>query len=340
MPASLSPTTRGVVFALLLAGAAHAGDALVARDVDVEAYTEPSTECHDVHVIMARGNNEVAGAATRQTSVVKAICEGRKSCGWEDIEYDNPVDNKYAEACHEGAVNGLKQIRSYGKDCPDSKLVLTGYSQGAHVIGDMLGGGGGTFETMGGGEHMGEDSTEDYVEGLDQDSSPGNQIVAAFLWGDTRHVAGQAYEALDGGDFKGWYPRNETELKSLNKWSDILRSWCDARDGVCAYDTTATVNYTYHWNYLELYSQDAADWLSIKLGEKENTTATATPSSSSSSSSATATSSSSSTSGAAESTSTSTADSDSNSESGAWRAESAPIASLVAVVGLMAAFFM
>ena len=120
-------------------------------------------------------------------------------------------------------------------------------------------------------------------------------VVAAFLWGDTRHVAGQAYEALDGGDFEGWYPRNETEIESLNKWSDILRSWCDARDGVCAYDTTATVNYTYHWNYLDLYSQDAADWLSVKLGEKENTTATATASSSSSS--ATKTSSSSSTGG-------------------------------------------
>ncbi|KAH8778628.1 Alpha/Beta hydrolase protein [Diaporthe sp. PMI_573] len=280
--------------ALVLAGAVHARDAVVARD-DTDAYTEPSTNCHDIHIFMARGNNEVAGASTRQTSVVQAICDGRKSCGWEDIDYDNPTDNKYAEACYEGAVNGLKQIRSYGEDCPDSKLVLTGYSQGAHVIGDMLGGGGGTFETMGGGEHMGEDSTEEYVEGLDQNSSPGDQIVAAFLWGDTRHVAGQAYEALDGGDFEGWYPRNETEIESLNKWSDILRSWCDARDGVCAYDTTATVNYTYHWNYLDLYSQDAADWLSIKLGEKENTTATATASSSSSS--ATATSSSSSTGG-------------------------------------------
>lgn len=42
---------------------------------------------------------------------------------------------------------------------------------------------------------------------------------------------------------------------------------------------------------------------------------------------------------AADSTSTSTSTSDSNSESGAWRAQGAPIASLVAVVGLMAAFF-
>lgn len=324
MPSSLSSTTRGVISALVLASAVHAKDTLIARD-DSVVYTEPSTDCHDMHIFLARGNNEVAGASTRQTSVVQAVCDGRKSCGWEDIDYDNPLDNKYAEACHDGAVNGLKQIRSYGEDCPDSKLVLTGYSQGAHVIGDMLGGGGGTFETMGGGEHMGENSTEEYVEGLDQDSSPGNQskstflaavellrfaslrekhlmgtreylltisptVVAAFLWGDTRHVAGQAYEALDGGDFEGWYPRNKTELESLNKWSDILRSWCDARDGVCAYDTTATVNYTYHWNYLDLYSNDAADWLSIKLGEKENTTATATASSSSSKATASSTS--------------------------------------------------
>lgn len=158
---------------------------------------------------------------------------------------------------------------------------------------------------------------------------------------------------MDGGDFEGWYPRNKTELDSLNKWSEILRSWCDARDGVCAHDTTATVNYTYHWNYLDLYSTDAADWLSIKLGEKENTTATATASSSSSKATASSTSTGdgesilahkaslrktdSNVQPAADSTSTSAADSD--SESGAWRAQSAPIASLVAVVGLMAAFF-
>lgn len=180
MPSSFSPTTRGVISALVLASAVHAQDTLVARD-DSDKYTEPSTDCHDIHIFLARGNNEVAGATTRQTSVVQAVCDGRKSCGWEDIDYDNPMDNKYAEACHEGAVNGLKQIRSYGEDCPDSKLVLTGYSQGAHVIGDMLGGGGGTFETMGGGEHMGENSTEEYVEGLDHDSSPGNQGKCTIL---------------------------------------------------------------------------------------------------------------------------------------------------------------
>lgn len=180
MPSSLPSTTRGVISALVLASAVHAKGNFFARD-DSDAYTEPSTDCHDIHIFLARGNNEVAGATTRQTSVVQAVCDGRKSCGWEDIDYDNPMDNKYAEACHQGAVNGLKQIRSYGEDCPDSKLVLTGYSQGAHVVGDMLGGGGGTFETMGGGEHMGENSTEEYVEGLDQDSSPGNQSKYTIL---------------------------------------------------------------------------------------------------------------------------------------------------------------
>lgn len=95
---------------------------------------------------------------------------------------------------------------------------------------------------------------------------------------------------MDSKDFSGWYPRNKTEVESLNKWSDILRAWCDPRDGVCAYDTTETVNYTYHWNYLDLYSTDAAEWLQVKLGEKENTTATATASSSSSKATASSTS--------------------------------------------------
>lgn len=134
-------------------------------------------DCEDVHIFVARGNNEESPG--RQINVTNAICSGRDSCGWEDIAYTNPTNNVYATAVYEGAVNGLAQITAYAATCPTSQFVLTGYSQGAHVIGDILGGGGGVFETLGGGTHQGENATEYDVVGFNRTSGPGTQSKLA-----------------------------------------------------------------------------------------------------------------------------------------------------------------
>lgn len=41
-----------------------------------------------------------------------------------------------------GAASGVAQMTAYAERCPISNLVLSGYSQGANVAGDILGGGG------------------------------------------------------------------------------------------------------------------------------------------------------------------------------------------------------
>lgn len=99
--------------------------------------------CKDVHVFLARGNNEPYPG--RQGKLVGAICSGLASCDYEDVQFYNPLESPYCQSVEEGAANGIKQINAYNKRCPDAKLVLSGYSQGGHVAGDILGGGGGVF---------------------------------------------------------------------------------------------------------------------------------------------------------------------------------------------------
>jgi hypothetical protein len=99
--------------------------------------------CDDVHVFIAKGNNEPYPG--RQGKLVAAICDGIANCDYEDIQFYNPLPAPYCQSVAEGARNGVDQITEYNARCPDTKLVVSGYSQGGQVAGDILGGGGGVL---------------------------------------------------------------------------------------------------------------------------------------------------------------------------------------------------
>lgn len=123
--------------------------------------------CQATHIFLARGwNEEYPG---RQKALVDAICSGVSSneCGYEDIIFDDMQGSVYGDSIHQGARAGKSQVTAYAQDCPDSKLVLTGYSLGAHVVGDMLVGTGGD-STM-------YQTTEPEVDGFESaETSPGS----------------------------------------------------------------------------------------------------------------------------------------------------------------------
>jgi predicted esterase len=104
---------------------------------------QTTNECSSVHIFLAKGNNEPYPG--RQGALIPAICAGVEGCDYEDVQWQNMLEDEYCGAVEEGAANGAAQIKAYNKKCPDTKLVLSGYSQGGHVMGDILGGGGGVF---------------------------------------------------------------------------------------------------------------------------------------------------------------------------------------------------
>ncbi|KAI2465965.1 carbohydrate esterase family 5 protein [Annulohypoxylon bovei var. microspora] len=245
----------------------------------VTAQETGSGTCTDVHIFLSRGNNEPYPG--RQSKLVTAICSGLSSCDYEDIAFDNALEVNYCTAVEAGRKAGVSQITAYNKKCPDAQLVVSGYSQGAHVVGDILGGGGGTFF---------QDCTTPSAAGLDPDSAPGNKITAALLFGDVRHTASQSYNILAGASISGLYPRSGQLLTDLNKFAGVLQSWCQGDDPICAQgDGEGTYNVQDHLNYFDVYSSSAGDWVQSKLND------TATPSVTSSTTTASATSSSSST---------------------------------------------
>lgn len=99
--------------------------------------------CAATHIFIALGNNEQIPG--RQGALINAICAGLDSCDYENIQFVNAAGTDYCYSVTQGAANGHSQIVAYNQRCPDSKLVVSGYSQGSHVVGDIFGGGGGTF---------------------------------------------------------------------------------------------------------------------------------------------------------------------------------------------------
>ncbi|KAF7551382.1 hypothetical protein G7Z17_g5062 [Cylindrodendrum hubeiense] len=239
---------QSVAIPLLLAAATE-GRNIASRD----------TDCKDVHVFLARGNNEPYPG--RQGTLATAICKGLDSCDYEDIKFYNPLESIYCDSVFEGAANGISQITAYNKACPNSKLVVSGYSQGGHVVGDILGGGGGTFF---------QDCVQNSNEGLDSGSAPGNKIVAALIFGDTRHTANQPYNVLSGAGADGLFPRTSAMLANLVSYGDALHNYCVESDPICAGgDVVAN-----HLNYFDIYSDTAAEWVHERVSAAGDSTST------------------------------------------------------------------
>jgi hypothetical protein len=109
--------------------------------------------CSDVVIFMARGN-DAPYHDTRTTPFIDATCgkftaQGT-SCDYIDIQFDVTLGGDYCAQVAEGARNGVSQITAFNAKCPNTHIVVNGYSEGAHVAGDVLGGPGGcTFVSTG-----------------------------------------------------------------------------------------------------------------------------------------------------------------------------------------------
>ncbi|PKS04913.1 hypothetical protein jhhlp_008278 [Lomentospora prolificans] len=209
--------------------------------------------CTDVRIFLVRGTTEPYPG--RQKAIAEAICKEFDSCTFENVQYPASY-NTYCESAAAGVTNTIKAVTQYGQRCPDSKIILTGWSQGAHVVGDALGGAEETEWLWGG-------CTQPGNVGIDPTTSPGNQIIAALMWGSPRHTTGQIYNLLSGQEVDGLGPRNKTELASLNKYTNILRDYCLLDDPACA----GGADWSIHSSYFDKYWEDAVQFVKFKYCE-------------------------------------------------------------------------
>jgi cutinase len=90
--------------------------------------------CPDVEVVFARGTNEppgVGGVGQSFVNSIRAQAPGR-SVGVYAVNY--PATDDFVRSSLAGAGDATAHIQSMVANCPNTKMVLGGYSQGAGVI--------------------------------------------------------------------------------------------------------------------------------------------------------------------------------------------------------------
>lgn len=92
-----------------------------------------AASCSDIEVVFARGTGEPAGAGRVGNAFVSALSSqvGGRSVSSYGVNY--PANKDFLTAA-DGANDASNHIQDMMSSCPDTKLVLGGYSQGAAVI--------------------------------------------------------------------------------------------------------------------------------------------------------------------------------------------------------------
>jgi cutinase len=90
--------------------------------------------CPDVEVVFARGTFEPPGIGTTGEAFVDALRSqvGGKSVDVYPVNYPASLD--FATAA-DGVIDASNKVRDLATSCPNTNMVLGGYSQGAAVIG-------------------------------------------------------------------------------------------------------------------------------------------------------------------------------------------------------------
>lgn len=104
-----------------------------------ERQTVSSTNCttKGVHMIVARASTEETGIGSLLTPLVETL--EAYLPGSDAVAVDYPASLiEYGDSVNAGVTDMTNLIETYVASCPDSKIVLLGYSQGAQVVGDTV----------------------------------------------------------------------------------------------------------------------------------------------------------------------------------------------------------
>ncbi|KAH8889472.1 cutinase-domain-containing protein [Thozetella sp. PMI_491] len=166
----------------------------------------------------------------------------------------------YQESENAGAQAILDEVKLYQSSCPDSKIALIGYSQGAQAMRDAICGG----------------SVDDFntVSPLSPNLVK-NNVVAIALIGDPTHLANEGGNRGTSTN-DGIFSRKNTTI--CDEYDDFTASWCDTGDPYCDHGNSPTV----HGSYIGTYGNDIVQFIVDKYGKSssqngsERTTSTTT----------------------------------------------------------------
>ena len=121
-----------IIISRLFAAAGVATAALLSSLVAIPAAS--AAPCPDVEVLFARGTFEPPGVGDTGQAFVDSLRSklGSKSVDVYPVNYPASLDFTTASL---GVIDASNKVQSMAATCPDTKMILGGYSQGAAVAG-------------------------------------------------------------------------------------------------------------------------------------------------------------------------------------------------------------
>ncbi|KAJ6479334.1 putative acetyl xylan esterase [Mycena vitilis] len=199
--------------------------------------TFAAAQCPQVHIFGARETTVPPGYGTAGavvTSIQGAFpgataeainypaCGGQASCG----------SVSYASSAVQGVAAVASQVNSFNTQCPNTVLVLVGYSQGGQIMDDAYCGGGDTNEGL--------SNTAIPISTAAQ-----KKIAAAIFMGDPRHIPGLSFN-VGTCQASGFAPR-PTGFQC--PYAANIQSYCDAADPYCCNGSDANTHQGYAVEY-------------------------------------------------------------------------------------------
>ncbi|KAI8954113.1 carbohydrate esterase family 5 protein [Xylaria longipes] len=199
--------------------------------------------CSSLHIFGARETTAPPGFGTAAT-VVSLIQRSYPGASAESIIYPAVGGNMYAASVAVGVRAVAAQTSSYFQKCPNTTLVMVGYSQGAQIVDDAFCGGPDGFSL---------NTTRESVS-----AGVSRMVAAIILMGNPRHVPGRAGNI--GNATVGGFAARPFGYQ-CPAFAAIIRSYCDEADPFCAKGDSSTT----HQGYGQVYGQDALEFATQKL---------------------------------------------------------------------------
>ncbi|KAI1258831.1 carbohydrate esterase family 5 protein [Xylariaceae sp. FL1019] len=213
--------------------------------------------CPEIHIFGARETTAPPGFGSSST-VVALIQQAYPSATNESIIYPAAGENLYGGSAYgasvaKGVAAVAKQTNLFFQKCPDTTLVIVGYSQGAQIVDDAFCGGPDAFSL---------DTTKESVS-----AGVSRMTSAIILMGNPRNVPGRKGNV--GNATVGGFAARPLGFQ-CPAFDTITRSYCDAADPFCAKGDSAAT----HQGYGREYGHDALDFVTQKLGRKPSSAST------------------------------------------------------------------
>ena len=206
--------------------------------------TASSASCTTVHVIAARASTEAPGDGVIGSLVTLIQGDVSATVSQEAVVYPATLQN-YASSVAKGDSAIASELATDVQNCPAEEFVLVGYSQGAQVVGDALGGGGGG--------NLGTPATPGVSPAI------AAKIIAVIQMGDPRRIPGLSFDVGNDPGATGLFPRPASE--SLAAFASEIQSYCDTGDPFCA----GGANLFAHLDYTQKYNAAASAFVTARL---------------------------------------------------------------------------